>query len=425
MMLYMFAIAASIARRFVDDAGELDALSNRLEDRVAARTRELAEARHTAEAALQARGNFLAMMSHEIRTPLNGVLGMTGVLLDGDLSTDQRAQLETIQRCGASLLTLLNDILDFTKIEAGRLALEELAYDPRALATGCLDVLAQLAAAGGTQVTCAVSPEVPSQLLGDPSRVRQVLLNLAGNAVKFTPGGTVRVTVDREADGRLRFAVRDTGVGIAPDALARLFEPFVQADASTTRRFGGTGLGPAICRRLVAAMGGEIHVESALGQGSTFWFTLPLRAAPDAAPTVAPAPTAAPEGSLRVLVAEDNAVNQLVVQAILARRGHAVTTVSNGREALDVLATAPFDVVLMDCEMPELDGYTATRLLRAREGGATHTRVVALTANAFEEDRVRALAAGMDAWVAKPFRQQDLLRALVSLTPRPITEERR
>ena len=417
--LYMLAIAASIARRFVGDAGELDALSNRLEERVAERTRELAEARRTAEEALKARGAFLAMMSHEIRTPLNGVLGMTGVLLDSPLSAEQRGQLDTIRRCGFSLLTLLNDILDFTKIEAGRLVFEEVPYAPRALVAECLDVLAQSAAEGGTRVESAVDDAVPGRVLGDPSRVRQVLLNLAGNAVKFTRGGAVAVSAGRDGD-RLRFVVRDTGVGIAPEALARLFQPFVQADASTTRRFGGTGLGLAICRRLVDAMGGEIGVESAPGRGSTFWFTVPLAAAPDAAPVRARTPVVVHLRPLRVLVAEDNAVNQRVVNAILARQGHHVTLVADGRAALDALAASPYDVVLMDCEMPELDGYAATRQLRAREGDGRRTRVVALTANAFEEDRQRALASGMDAWLPKPFRHEDLLRVLVSTPPAPL-----
>jgi signal transduction histidine kinase/ActR/RegA family two-component response regulator len=419
-MMYIAVMASSIARRFVEDAAELDALSNTLEDRVAARTQELAEARRVAEDALQARGNFLAMMSHEIRTPLNGVLGMTGVLLESPLQPEQRSQLETIHRCGFSLLTLLNDILDFAKIEAGRMLFEEVPFAPRALVAECLDVLAQAAAEGHTRLESSIDATVPMRVVGDPSRVRQVLLNLAGNAVKFTRGGTVTVIIEREGTDRLRVAVRDTGLGIAAEALGRLFQPFVQADASTTRRFGGTGLGLAICRRLVDAMGGVIGAESELGRGSTFWFTVPLVAAPDLAPTLPTTAVAARRRALRVLVAEDNAVNQRVVSAILARQGHLVRVVGDGREALDALEVSPYDVVLMDCEMPELDGYAATRLLREREGESKHTRVVALTANAFEEDRQRALASGMDAWLTKPFRHEDLLRALASLPPAAI-----
>lgn len=424
-MLYVLVIPSLIARRFTRDADELDTLSTLLEERVASRTRELVEARRLAEEALEARGKFLAMMSHEIRTPLHGILGMTSVLLEGTLSDEQRTQLETIHRCGSSLLTLLNDVLDFSKIEAGRMQLESIPYAPRRLVAECLDVLACAAAEGATQLRSTIGDDVPARLMGDPTRVRQVLLNLVSNALKFARGGVVTVRVER-SEGRVRFSVHDTGIGLTAQALAKIFQPFVQAESSTARHFGGTGLGLAICKRLVDAMGGEINAESAPGCGSTFWFTLPIVLAPETAqPDMAPTEPSLVKKSqtpLRVLVAEDNTVNQRVVSLLLTRHGHQVCVVKDGKEALDALATASYDVVLMDCEMPVLDGYTATRLLRQREVDGHRTRVVALTANAFEEDRRRALAAGMDAWLSKPFHQEELLRVLTSTLPPPCAQ---
>ena len=421
MVSYELAVTATLVRRFIADARELDALSNRLEERVSERTRALAEANRVAEAAARAKSDFLAMMSHEIRTPMNGVVGLTDVLLESDLGGEQRAHLETIRRSGLSLLSILNDILDVTKIDSGRLVVERTAYDPRAVATECVELLAHAAREHGTRIELTIEPGLNRRVMGDPARVRQVMLNLVGNAVKFTRDGTVSLRLSRDAGetSPLRCTVTDTGVGIAPEVLPRLFEPFVQADASTTRRFGGTGLGLAISRRLVRAMGGEIGVESVEGCGATFWFTVPWEPAPDEVAPVRTEPKSDVAPRMKVLVAEDNAVNQRVVLAMLSRLGHEARVVPNGREALEALADQEFDLVLMDCQMPEMDGYTATRLLREREREEQRrrTRVVALTANVFEEDRRRAFESGMDGWLTKPLRREELLDALSTAVP--------
>ena len=416
------------------------------------KNQQLEAALATAREATQLRSRFLANMSHEIRTPMNGVLGMTDFLLATKLTPEQQEFAESIKRSADALLALINDILDLSKIEAGKLRLDRVPFQLGTVLGEIASLFALEARTKGLEFVSTVPADLPRVVVGDPGRLRQVLRNLLGNALKFTDRGEIGIRAELLSDStnviQIRFTVHDTGIGIPPDQQGRLFESFTQGDGSSTRRHGGTGVGLAISKQLVELLGGEIGVASEQGDGSRFWFTASFgKAAPGEAPAPKPAikvpaprltsrPAAVPaapvapkrapmenpvavEGPLRVLLAEDNEINQRITLRLLEKLGVAADAVVNGREAVQALEKRKYDLVLMDCQMPDMDGFEATAIVRSREGDANHTPICALTANAMEGDRERCLAAGMDDYISKPVGLEKLQKAVDRWLHRP------